>query len=229
MAYSRYNRYPRRRYRRRYRPRTTYNKSTAVNLNQVARTAASAWKYGKLAMSLINTETKHHAYTASGDIPVNTWSTHNISDVVQGDTELTRDGGKIRAKSIYIKCNVVRAPANSLVLNQVRCVLVQCLTEQRTGNDVYNPSNGGTLVAPRNLSATTQYKVLWDKLYNFTKGSNEGLVIDKFIKIDQHLSFPVGLSTPERNSYMFMMSSGGVSTGEESTYNLYTRLAFIDN
>ena len=181
-----------RRYRRR-RPRTNYSKASAVNLNSVARTAAQAYKYGKIAMSLINTETKHHEVNNPVvNVPVNTWTVQQIADVAQGDTELTRDGGKIRAKSILIKGQLNRSGTNTFPLNQVRIAIVQALTDNRTANDVYSPSNGNTIIAPRNLAAATQYKVLWDKTFSLTNtGGNQGVVIDKYIQIDQHICFPV--------------------------------------
>jgi hypothetical protein len=184
-------------------------------------------------MSLINTETKHHEVNNPVvNVPVNTWTVQQIADVAQGDTELTRDGGKIRAKSILIKGQLNRSGTNTFPLNQVRIAIVQALTDNRTANDVYSPSNGNTIIAPRNLAAATQYKVLWDKTFSLTNtGGNQGVVIDKYIQIDQHISFPPGSTTPERNSYFLMFSSGAVSgaTDEFTTWQSFTRLAFIDN
>ena len=229
MAYSR-NYRSRRRRPTRYRPRRKYNKASAVNLNSVANTAYQAWKYGKLAMSLINTETKHHETdTAPTSIIPNTWLQYNLASVVQGDTEFSRDGGKIRAKTINLRIQLVRAAANTVVLNQVRCALVHCLTGDAVPDDVYSPLNGNTIVAPRNLAAASKYKVLWDKTYNFTKGNNEGTLVNKFHNIDEHISYPPSSSTPEKSQYMLIITSGAVSATDYTTAQVFTRLGFIDN
>lgn len=197
------------------------------NYQYYANLAYQGYKYGRLAMSLLNTEKKHYDVTWNGTTITDAWQNTVLNDLSVGDGETNRDGNKVRMKSLQLKLSIVGNTSTPTNGCYVRIALVQ-LTKVRypefTESQVY-PTDISSL---RNMNNTTRYKVWYDKIISLDMDVRPRYIVDKFWKMSIPVNFYSSTATDIENNAFALMYLTNLSTNQPlMTGN--ARIRFIDN
>lgn len=223
--------YPRRR-RRSYRKKSYRKKrsnrqkrSWEKDAQYYGSTALQAYKMGKLAISMLNTEIKHHDTLNAGLAPSSgAWGQFILNAVPQGDTDKTRDGSKVRFKSLSLQGNIQVHASATCTRVKVVIVNTKAVGSGVITTDLYDA------VAPdafRNMDFTTKFEVMWSRIFlldNKTK-------LEKNIKFFKKLSLPVNFvadSTTIENNQLQVVYCSDESVNTP-TMEIYARMRYIDN
>lgn len=200
---------------------------TLSNTQKVANTAYTAFKTAKIAMSLLNVEVKHFDTSATTTIPSGAWTVTPLFQIPQGNTDESRNGEKLRVKSLNTKLVISKAsnPSNTCV----RIVLVKVPIVSTETNPATQVFNGAYFQTFRNMEYTKKFRVVWDKTVSLNSISSKKF-LSKFNKLDLPVSYTSGAGDSiEANGYYLMTLSDSQSSGDNPTVTIRTRTRYIDN
>ena len=208
---------------------TTKNRTTLKRLTT---------KANKLTKGM---EVKTHDKTfANAKIAYDTENATDLSSIAQGDSQTTRDGSALLAKSIQIKMKVSTPSTGSDPTGQqFRVMLIKA--KQRFVPSSINTAdrivwqNGNTVDAPNSpyhVSFRSHYVVLFDRRYFVNGGVNSGptgfnVNINK--KLNSIIRFQGTTTTHEHGGLYLIMttdSSAATSAGPEVRYT--SRITYTD-
>lgn len=163
-------------------------------------------------------------------------SVYSVSQIAQGDTQTTRDGIKVGAKSLHIKARVA---GNSLSgSNQaVRCILV-CDKEQTgtapTASDILeNTGNVLSHLSPYKWTTRPRYQILYDKIFglswqNGTTGTqSETKVFNIHKRLKKNIFYSGAASTDAYKNNLYLLWISDVGTNDPLIF-FWSRLFYTD-
>ncbi len=187
----------------------------------------------KKALSLVNVEFKqHNSVLTSGTISDGTGFIQQLTNIAQGDTNLTRDGSSIKIVSIYLKGFV---QINSAATQSI--VRLMIVLDKQTNQAIYTTADllhdvteGDSLVSALNLDNKHRFVVLWDKSFT-VDNNNNGIVHFSFFK---KCNYPIrydnsaaAITSLTSNSLsMVRISNEGVDFPDITSF---TRIRYVDN
>lgn len=231
MPYRRSYRRGRRTYRRYGAKRT----GKSSNWGQMARTAL---RTAKFVAGLINVEKKFIDTAISTSIDNTSYRIFPLNIVAQGDDENQRNGRSILAKNLSIRGRL-ELSGSAVDFNTCRMVLVRDKANPGATvnmSDIYDTIVGNNAPhAFRNLltGAAQRYDILWDKRITLDKDSKARTVIEKYIKLNNHIHYvgTGGTVADVGNGSLFLcvISTGTVAGDSFMTLAATARLRYIDN
>lgn len=156
-------------------------------------------------MITIRQEKKIHTYALAGQMP-SLGSLNHLSAIPQGDTDLTRDGDKIRIKSIHFSWGVTGYDAT----NRIRLTLFQW-----HGDNVANPPSASDIYQV--VTATGQFGVFrkdTESLYS--------ILYDRYLCTDTYNNVVVGRVNIYKGFRKNMSYLGGTNNGTGQIYSIIT-------
>lgn len=149
-----------------------------------------------------------------------------LTNIVQGNTDITRIGNKIMITGVQLKYTVT-----DTVTNPVRIMLV--LDKQTNGallaaNDILEDSTtGDAIISPRNRDESLRFRVLYDKVHLISVNGQASAFVSKFIKLNVPVKFDgnAGDITDLTSNSLVIMH---VATVAAASLNLFCRVFFTD-
>ena len=197
------------------------------NYQYYANLAYQGYKYGRLAMSLLNTEKKFYDTTWNSTTITDSQQVTPLNDVSNGDAENNRDGNKIRQKSIQLKLSLVSNTATPVNGCYIRLVLVQ-LTKVRYPDFTATQVYGTDITTLRNMNNTTRYKVWYDKVIRLDLDTTPRYIVDKFWKMSIPVNYYSATGTDIENNGFVLMYLTNLTTNQPLMTGS-ARIRFIDN
>lgn len=214
-----------RRGRRRYgKPRRAYGQS---KLGYTLSVASKALAIARFAKSALNVEYKVHDTNPSGTQSTTTTYTL-LNGLGQGDTGESRDGDKVRYKSLLIQGQWKRN--TSATTTNIRCYLVidkQTNGLQPDANSIFEADSDPFSL--RNATYMKRYAIL--KTWVFTLNDDyDQKNIKAYIPLDMVTWYSGTGSTVSaiRNNSVYLVMVSDQPTNTPS-YDLHTRMRYIDN
>ena len=191
-------------------------KPTRYDLNRIA---GDVVKYGTIAASLyskVNSEFKHYDKTLhTGAMPTLGWTTPvSITDVPQGDTDMTRDGDSILLKKLQIN-GLLTVNTSATISNKVRFVVFKRpINEQAPVANEYAVPGVFTM---RELDFTSYYQTVIDKVYTLATSGVSGsqkqkLSIELNIPFDNHVIYETATTDAGAKNALYWMAIQDDST-----------------
>lgn len=150
----------------------------------------------------------------------------NISDISQGDTDITRDGDQLLVRSIELACSFVVADATNLM----RLLVVQWMPQGVPALSDVITSTGGPLacLAPYLHDTRYQFRVLYDKRVAVDTYNPIKIIHKRLIRIPiRKIQYVAGTNVGNNKIYaMFISDSAAVS---HPTVNYQFKLNFSDS
>lgn len=225
-AYKRRNR----RYRRKvYKPKED-------NFTKVANVARTAFGIAKRVYRLVNSEMHRNELTGASINPTYNGSIVNLTNISQGDTDLTRTGLSIKLQTLRMRGNVAPSEnASAPLYQQARMIIFRGKQENGvayTASDLL--ATTGSFYAPNSLKNWTERfrtQVLYDKTYNLVGKSSTGplanIPFDIKLKLTGHVNYSSGSNDIEDGGLYILFISNDLSWAPTIVYNY--RLTFTDN
>ncbi len=185
----------------------------------------------KKALSLLNVEKKNHDLV--GQItPGTTASIQQITNIPQGDTTITRDGGQVRLTSLDLKYTVKMN--TSATRSFVRVILVQ---DKQTNQAIFTLADlledataSDNIVSMLNLNNKYRFKILYNEVIEIDDFGTQNKYRHIHKKLDMRLRFDA--STPSIAD-LTSNSLALVFINDEATnfptINFFNRVRYIDN
>lgn len=200
-----------------------------VNSNaSAAYKATKALAISAATRALLNVEFKSHD-TSQTSLPTATAVVYPLSDIAIGDDFSNRDGRSIRAKSLLLQCRAIQHA--SATKTTVRYVVVQD-KENTPGADpawldIYDTSS---VDAFRDIQQQEghRFKILMDKVVNFTSTGNGLVFFKKYFKLDHHIKYDGTSGGSSSRGSLWLMTVSNEPTNTPTTV-IKSRLRFIDN
>ncbi len=195
--------------------------------------AFKALKIAVATRALLNVERKIHEVTL--DFPVagaagivKTADIVSITDIPAGDDFESRDGRKIRVKSIFLTAQwKLGSPA--VVGHQASIYLVQAQNKSAiTQAGLFNNVDINPL---RALDTVADYKILWSKHTLLSPNGREVSMIDKFIKCSHVVMFDKDSTTGTtyaKGQLAFVLLSD-TTDGLNISFEGQVRVRYLDN
>ncbi len=214
-----------------------YPRYKKVKRPMFGRLDKAAYSMAKKALSLINTEFKLKDTVELGLVIVDGVGViKQLTNVAQGDTNVTREGNSIKIVSIYTKFMFhINASASS---SQVRCMLI---LDTQTNGAIYTTddllesvANLTSLISPRNTDNAHRFRVLYDKMVvlnqNITAVSSTTRFLKVYKKVDLHMRYATNvgdITDLTQNSISVLLISNEATN--TPTVDINFRLRFLDN
>jgi len=174
------------------------------------------------------------AYTFLPDRDGSATNMYALSAVAQGDTDITRDGLKIKMKSIQIKGQVYQDL--DVQSSTVRCLV---FIDRNYENGVPPTcaqllENGyfGTPSAPysmRNRKERERFKVIYDKLFTLNKDGANTLPFNIYRRLSNVGTYAGTTNSEYGKNMVWMCWMSGQADIDKPTVNCVTRLAYTDS
>lgn len=220
---------------RRYKPKPSWMGRTITKARSLYGTAQQAWKMGRLAMSLVNTETKYAIVNQANAVAQGTtWSSAMVNLIAQGSDVNQRNGNSIMAKHMKLKL-LANGSAAAATTNIRVCVFVD---RENTGSLVSMTSlfsnNGGAggLVITDQLQpdASDRIWMLRDQVYTISNTGTNSLDIDMYIPLPFHIKFDgTGSTTADTSTNAVIVAWVCDQSVNNATFTIQTKIAYIDN
>lgn len=218
-----------RRYRKKIRRRTA--KPWYARRYSPEQLAAKAWQGVKYLKTLVNVEFKKHDSQAS-NTPSTSGVVTTLAAIAQGDTDQTRSGNSILAKSLYLQYTMKQHASASETF--VRMVIFRDLqqisdTAPSIGDILDSTFSSQYWLAPLNNEfGVGRFQVLADRRFSFSGNGNECRIGKLYIPLKFHIRYNGStVSDIQKNGlYMIMVSSEATNT---PTVEHVARLTFVDN
>lgn len=191
-------------------------------------------KVNKLTKLVGKPEVKHHSnYLSSVDITDKGNGTNQVFVVnapAQGDTDISRDGDKLRMLSLALRGNLIVADTT----NVVRMIVFQIYDGGVSGllEDVIeaSDSSGRQWRSPYKHDNAGKFKILYDRTYSLGDASKQQVTFNKLIRFsgkNAYVGFLNGTTTIQKNTVYvaFVSDSAAIS---HPTMNIYYRLRYTD-
>lgn len=199
------------------------------------KSASLAKRVSKLAELIGKPEVCHHSsYGTAIDVTDKGNGTNQIfivNNPAQGDTDINRQGDKLRMLSLTIRGNLIIGDST----NVIRMVIFQWYSGSNSIplEDVTeaSDSSGRQWMSPYKHDHAGKFKILYDKTFNMTNvGDNAQIVFKKTVNFrgkNAYVELNNGTTTVNTNAVYvsFVSDSAAVS---HPTLNYYYRLRFTD-
>lgn len=194
------------------------------------------WKVLKFVKGAINVEKKFFdvAYSAQS-VDYTSPIISDLTAIAQGDTFETRDGNKIRLKSIYI--NLWFALPDAANYAAVRVMLLH--DKQGVGTtpaitDILESTGSDAIVtSPLEKDVIARWEVMMNKEFTLDKDNNNSRLVKRFFKVSIPVTYNGTTSSDVFTNpiYLVMTSSeaSAASSGNPPTVTGTVRMRFIDN
>ncbi len=221
--------------RRTYGRRRRYRRKPAKPVRyQVADTAYQAYQMGRKALSLLNTEFKHHDLAIGPSTVGQAAGFNTLNNIAQGDTTLTRDGRSISIKSISLKGSM---QTNASGLSAIRIMLVEKKHNNNlalSSADLFDSTSTLLVNAFYNLDNVPQNVTIhFDQIFNLDPEFKPRLQLNRtFTFENKHTKYAIGttsgaVTTIETSAfYLIFVSSEATNI---PTVDFSTRVRFLDN
>lgn len=152
-------------------------------------------------------EKKFHSFAQSIVTVPFTGVINSISSVPQGDGASSRDGNKIRVKSIYGKFAYSTINANT----NMRMLIIQDNSPDGTpptfGEVLDDPSPPNAITSALNIANTARFKVILDKRFYVTQTAGQRPIYNMqfYRKCNIPIAFQGSGADSESNSELFLM------------------------
>lgn len=227
--------------RRRYRPSTyrrgRYQRRSSQRygyFGQFGNQASSAYNMARRALSFLNPEFKFLDTTVTAQAISTTANITQLTNLAQGDTDITRDGAQIRITAI--RCSGFMVVDPTAVNSFVRVMLV---LDKQTNGAIYttaallaDATAGDAVASPLNLDNKFRFRVLYDEVIALSAGSSSGgIKFGFFLKMPNlkiRYSANVGdITDLASNSLSLFMISNEPTNVPATTFGV--RIRFLDN
>jgi len=217
-------------YRRKRSYRKRLPKKGSKNINW-PRVAAQAWRYGKYAMSVLNSEKKNYDVTNFATIgmsPIpNTGLVYGIfSPITQGDDNNQRDGNSIRAKSINFNISfLIHASATQ---TRIKWAVIQDVRPQigtiPSFTDIYTSTGVNGLINIDNQSG--RFKVLRTGMLVLSTGAYTEKMVERWIPYSYPVKYNDSGNVIQNQAYLVFVSDEITNTPTSAGT---LRVRFYDN
>jgi len=154
----------------------------------------------------------------------------DVTPVPQGNTEITRVGNEVEARSFHLKYTVKAADTTQ----QIRVLVVQYKADNNSapfsGAELFynGPSGVVDWNSEQNEDYKQQYKILYDRLHNlYLTNDTFQQSVSTFITIpSKKVHFNLGATTGENHIYIAYISDSAVATHPTLTYS--TKFVYTD-
>lgn len=191
----------------------------------------------KMLKGIINSEKKFHDYSLSANLDT-TGLKDGCTRIAQGQDNDNRIGRSILAKSLYIKGRVTFED-DTLTAQAVRMVIVQDRQQNGSIPDFTGDQDGvlqsKTFYSPLNMENSNRFKILFDRVFSFSKDSTRPVqhqYFKKWIKLNSHIHYSGTGSTAAEmdvnNLYILTFTDGNTTTTQSSMQGCI-RLRYYDN
>lgn len=224
MPYRNYNRNCRRPYRPRYYRRPYTSRPKSVGDYSLRQAAYAGLKYGKIAMSVLNSEKKYKDSTLTYTPSTGGTDINNLtSGITQGDGMTNRDGQSVLCKQIALR--MVFNKNASATATRVKWVL---FIDKRSGSTpVWSDVFAATSIeAFQNISDTPgRFRILRSGVVRLDTDNPE---IEKQVVVNKsmHLKFDSAGNQYMNNVWLMMLSD---EFANQPTINVVSRVRFYDN
>lgn len=228
MPYGRYRYQGRRRTYRRRRYSRRRPAAAGNNMANIASVANTAWKMGKIAMSVLNSELKHYDET---NAPTPDTATGSVVSIVrgmaQGDTNNTFQGNSILLKSIQCRGSIVKNA--TATTTRVRYMLVRDSRPQSSVPAITDILSAASILGNMNIDDQIQrFRVLYDRTYVVSNvaGCPPNITFNYYVKQSHHIKFNDS-AVPVLNDYLLLAISDEATN--TPTVTTASRLRYYDN
>lgn len=190
--------------------------------------ASQLWNDVKYLKNLINVEFKFYDTNTSGEVLTTTAYVTTLNNIVQGDSDDSRDGQSMRMKSVQCDGTIARGSVDC----NVKLLWVLDL-QPPLGAPVYSTmfaSVAGDITASlRNLDNRSRFIILKEQQFYLTS-NNPHRIINYYRKLDAKVFYSDATATytSVRKNGLFMMAICNQATNGP-TLNCKNRIRFIDN
>lgn len=235
-------------YKRSYRPRRRFNKSSKYNKSRslvkfrrrprdTFDYARTAWRAAMQLKRIVNVEHKTFDYAETGIAATASWQIRNLSGISQGDTDNTRDGDSVKPLSISVRI-LLRGAGGSQDTNRnyLRIILLRGKHENGDGTtqylDAYEDGAAGIVDLLKFKQAEERYNstTLHDKTYSVSPTvsmSNDTYNFMEFVvKLNGHIDFP-GTGTAPNNGGLYLLFATVDPSGQ--AFDVHSRIIYTDN
>lgn len=202
--------------------------------------AHQAYNMARVVASIVNSEKKYHdvSFTINPDV---TTQLQSLTQIPQGNTDITRNGDSVAIKSLTFKCQYFSDPA--VTAEAVRIMLIRDYDNANgtapTGAQILESATN--IISFRNKDFPKRFKVLMDKVIT-TNTNIKTRFIDKYKKfnmmkdkkgnptVSQKVTFTGLNATDIARGHLYIVVLGNTATGATaSQLNFNSRIRFYDN
>lgn len=174
------------------------------------------------------------AYTFLPDRDGSALDMYALSAIAQGDTDITRDGLKIKAKSIQVKGQVYMD--NAIQSSTVRCVIF-CDRNYENGvpptcAQLFESGYFGTPSAPysmRNRKERERFDIIYDKLFTLNNTGANTLPFNIYKRLNKVITYSSTSNSDYGKNQLWMAWISGQAEADKPTVNCVNRLSFTDS
>lgn len=226
-----------RRYRRRFNKRSNRRRRRMPRygyFGQFGSQAKSAYTMAKKALSFLNPEFKFLDTVVTATAVSTTAVITQLTNLAQGDTDITRDGAQIRISAIRVNGFVVIEPTSVTTMFRLMLVL-----DNQTNGAIYTSAQlladdtaGDAIASPLNLDNKFRFRILWDQVINLVAGAENSIEHFSYFKMMPNLKIRYSANAGDitdlasKSLSLFMISNDAVTT-PSTTFNV--RVRFLDN
>lgn len=225
-----YGRYRRRRFNRRRRGRGRRVMPRLSSLQRALYMAQMAWRGVRYIKGLVNSEKYANDVSITSAIPA-TGTVVALTDIAQGDTDITRTGNSIFVRSVFLRGSLTSS-ADDATGTVVRIILFSDTQQTSdTAPSAASVLSGVDIDAPLNRTTAGRYNIMWDMMFNMPLQSDSGVNIrqvKRFQSLRHHVRYNGAASTDiQKNGiYLLLLSNQATNT---PTPNLTARVMYHDN
>lgn len=193
--------------------------------------AYAAYKGVKYLKSIVNVEFKKHDSQAT-NTPSTSGVISSLAAIAQGDTDQTRSGNSILAKSLYLQYTIKQHASAS----ETFCRLVVFMDKQQISDTA--PSIGDILdstfssqywLAPLNNEfGVGRFKVLADRRFAFSGNGKEAHIGKLYLKLKNHIRYNGSTVSDIQKNGIYLLWVSSEATNTPSVEHV-ARLTFTDN
>lgn len=216
-----------------YKKKTQYYKHGMNALNMASKSLAVAYGIKRL----MNVEFKFIDTTNNNmEIPNAAGIIVQLTNIIQGDTDITRDGAQIKLMSLDFKADVVVDSAGATTGDRVAIFLVE---DRQTNGVVYTTADlladataGDSLVSHLNLDNKYRFRVLkrWNMSLNLVGRSSVSIRYHKNFGNNMKLRYSTNngniTDLASRSLSLLFIGNAGANT-PQTTFSC--RIRFVDN
>lgn len=195
--------------------------------------AGKAWTGVKMLKGIINSEKKYHDTLISGSVDYN-GTINLLTDIDQGDTNVTRSGNSILAKSLLIRYSVIPdvSSANTSYMRVIICQDTMNLGTTPAVSDVLQ--NTASASAPlshynNQYSAQYRFKILYDKTHGLSNLQSTPAYVSEKLMVNDHIKYTGTQGTDEGKNNIYLVLISNQVTSLLPAFSCYSRVKFYDN
>lgn len=194
------------------------------------------FNYGKAAFRMLkkNVEKKYLTVNVNGtEINSDAILSNDMTSIAQGDTNTSRTGVKVTAKSLYIRGTLVQTGQDSVCRMVVVCDRQQEGDTAPTLGQVLGDGTIGPVYGATNLLYSGRFQILMDKVYSLDASDKPNINLKYYLKLNKGKGINVryngsGSTDIQKNGiYVFFVSNVTAANTGPLFYG-QIRLGFTD-